>query len=214
VSPLTEPSVELLSFEAEPGASDAKGSARLTWTTRAETRLRGFLLQRRREENGEDGAAGDEAWKKVAFVESKTFGDASTGEGSSDYARRVEGLGYGTHIFRLVQRDDRYDEKPLERRATVEIGLAGRYALSEVYPNPVRGGDEAILDVSVRETQSVTVALYDARGRRVRVLYEGTMPGQQTEPVRVKTEGLASGMYAVRVAGEDFAEMRRLVLVR
>ena len=204
-NPEPEPSVELSAFSAAP---DGAGAALLTWSTRVEQGTRGFELQRERFGDGDE-------WEKIAFVESKS-GDASSGEGF-DYRHRVEDVPYGRHTFRLVQIDRLYREQPLAKRASVKLDMEGDIEISEVYPNPIRsgaGGSEARLDVTVRETQPVTVALYDASGRRVRVLRDGALAGQRTEAVHVAAAGLSSGVYFVRVRGDSFTETRRLVIVQ
>jgi hypothetical protein len=214
----TEPSVELASFQAKV-ASEDRTAVLLMWKTRSETRLRGFEIQYRRrrsrgDEDGDDPQAGE--WKKGASVESKAGRDG-TGKGPFDYDARIEDLSYGEHVFRLVRVDRSYDETPLPERARVTIGLEASYRVSQVYPNPVRGsgGRSATLEVTVRETQPVAVAFHDALGRQVRrVRRRATLPGQQTEALTVHTDGLASGVYFVRVRGADFTETRHLVVVQ
>ena len=82
------------------------------------------------------------------------------------------------------------------------------------YPNPVRPGMQATVDVAVRTAQDVTVAVYDVLGRRVRVLHDGPMAAQATTPLAFEATGLASGVYFVHVTGEGFQTTRRLSLVR
>ena len=60
----------------------------------------------------------------------------------------------------------------------------------------------------------MTVALYDALGRRVAVLHDGAMQAQQTARLRVPVQRLASGVYFVRVTGEGVRATTRLTVVR
>ena len=182
----------------------------LTWRTFSETNNDGFEVQHHPGGAKAEGT-GVVQWKTVDFVESQALGGNSTE--SINYRYRVEDLDYGEHTFRLVQVDGDGARTP-GRVQTVEVRMQGAFALSDVYPNPVRSGGQATMDVTVRETQQVTVALYDARGRRVRVLHDGSLEGQSTEQVTVGGSGLASGVYFVRVRGGDFAEARRFVLVQ
>lgn len=117
----------------------------------------------------------------------------------------------GQHVFKLVQVDRDGDEH-FGAETTVEVGVAGGYHLSSVYPNPVR--KRATLDLAVAHPQSVTAALYDTRGRKVRTLFEGRLSADAPEQVRVATGALASGVYMVRVQGERFEATRTLTLVR
>jgi len=48
----------------------------------------------------------------------------------------------------------------------------------------------------------------------VAVLFDGTLDASDTETLRLEAEGLASGVYFVRVEGETFRATRKLVLVR
>lgn len=89
---------------------------------------------------------------------------------------------------------------------------AGRYALHPTYPNPFR--DEATVAFVLRDPEPVTLTLYDALGRRVRVLYEATPAAGQTETVTVEAAGLPSGLYLVRLEGNGFSAARPVVLVR
>ena len=79
-----------------------------------------------------------------------------------------------------------------------------------VHPNPVRG----VAQVSVGSAGPVRVALYDAAGRHVRSLYDGT-PGAGTL-VNVPVDGrrLAPGVYVVRATGAGGTATRRVVVVR
>ena len=85
-------------------------------------------------------------------------------------------------------------------------------AVGDVFPNPSVG--QASIEVSVAEAQRVRVTVYDVLGREVAVAYDGlARPGAA---VRVALGGasMAPGAYIVRVAGETFAEARRLTVAR
>ena len=66
-----------------------------------------------------------------------------------------------------------------------------------------------------RQGERVRVALYDARGRRVRTLYRGAPPAGQLESVRVGgLDGLASGTYFVRLTAGDVTRSEKVVRVQ
>lgn len=96
---------------------------------------------------------------------------------------------------------------------TAAVKLREEYHV-ETYPNPVR--TQATIECAVRERQHVTVAVYDVLGRRVTTLHEGPLPAQDTRRFRLNASeaGLSSGTYFVRVRGENFADTRRLSVVR
>ena len=92
------------------------------------------------------------------------------------------------------------------------IELQDAYAIGAPYPNPARG--QTTLPITVRETQPVTVEVYDVLGRRVAVPFQQAVTGQQTKRVQLRTDGLGSGVYFVRIRGEAFATTRRMTVVR
>lgn len=85
------------------------------------------------------------------------------------------------------------------------------YTLSEVYPNPFSPTAEFTLTLA--DAQTVRAEVFDALGRRVAVLTDGMQP-PGTHRIEVHGSGWASGLYVIRVAGEQFVETRRVTLVR
>jgi hypothetical protein len=200
--------VELAAFRAR---LDGEQAVQLSWRTASETGNRGFEIQQRRADEG--GASSAAGWQKVAFVESPAAGGTSAA--ATRYAHRVEGLAYGQHTFRLVQVDRDGARTVQDITRTVEVGFGDQaYALSEVHPNPIRSGSGGALDLTVREGQEVRVSLYDVRGRQVRVLHEGRVPGGGTQRVEIEAAGLSSGTYFAQVQGEGFSATREVVIVR
>ncbi|MEM1057438.1 MAG: reprolysin-like metallopeptidase [Bacteroidota bacterium] len=96
--------------------------------------------------------------------------------------------------------------------ANEERPEAGGLVLGAPVPNPSRG--TARLCVSAATPQTVTVALFDALGRRVRTLFSGAMPAGETRPVTVKTSELSPGAYVVRLVGETGVVSRPLTVLR
>jgi hypothetical protein len=96
----------------------------------------------------------------------------------------------------------------------VALGVRGAAEVTAAYPNPLPAGQAARLTLTVADAQPVTVALYDATGRRVARVHEAPAAPGQPVTVRVPSQGLASGVYVVRVTGARFQASRRLVVVR
>ncbi|HYE94807.1 MAG TPA: hypothetical protein VD962_01250 [Rubricoccaceae bacterium] len=85
-------------------------------------------------------------------------------------------------------------------------------ALSAPTPNPSRGA--ARLTLALTEAQAVSVALYDALGRRVATLHEGPLH-VGTHPLIADVSVLAPGVYVVRAEGRTgVSAPRRLVVAR
>jgi hypothetical protein len=204
--------VELAAFSAK--AADGRDVV-LRWKTASETGNDGFRVERRLKAASKSSSSGG-GWTPVGFVESRA-GKSGTSSEPVSYRKRLSGLDYGTHTFRLVQNDRDGDSEVLPKKPSVEVTLEGEaFALSAAYPNPIRsgGGRAATVELTVQEAQDVTVTLYDALGRQVRTVHDGAVEGQSTIKVRVEAGGLSSGTYLLHAEGDRFAATRKLVLVR
>jgi hypothetical protein len=186
--------VELASFT---GTSSDEG-VRLVWTTTSETNNAGFQIEHR--------VPGAETFAAAGFES----GAGTTSE-AVQYEFLVTDAEPGVHTFRLRQIDTDGAES-LSDAIDVRVGLDGPYALSEAYPNPARGS--AALDLRVRESQDVTAEIYNLLGQKVGVLHSGAVTADQPLELRVDGDQLASGVYFVRVDGERFRTVRKLVVVR
>jgi hypothetical protein len=187
--------VELAAFIA---TTDDDGGVTLTWQTLSETNNAGFAVEQQQP---------DGTFAEVAFVEG-----AGTTTEVQTYRHAVPYVPAGRQTFRLRQVD--FDGAAVVA-GTVEVtvGLDGPYALA-AYPNPLRAGTNATIDLTAREAQRVEVALYDVLGRRVAVLFDGEVAASETERLALPASGLASGVYVVRVVGERFQATRRVTVVR
>jgi len=186
--------VELADFSAQLDEE----AAVLTWRTLSEQNNSGFEVQHR---VGEDGA-----FEKVGFRE----GQGTTSEATS-YRFRVEDLQAGTHAFRLRQ-VDLDGSGSMSDVVRVEVTLDEAFAWTKVAPNPV--SSTGTLSMQVRESQDVTVELYDLLGRRVRMVHSGTLPSGSRHQVSFKAGDLANGTYLLRADGEEFSKTQRITVVK
>jgi hypothetical protein len=184
--------VELVDFKARAEANNVV----LQWQTASETNNAGFTVEQQ-----ETGGP----WRDRGFV----AGAGTTAE-LQTYDFRITDVAYGRHAFRLRQIDVDGTET-LSSVTSVVVGLAEPFAIA-AYPNPF--SETATLEVTVRETQRVRVAVYDLLGRRVVTLHDGVLHADRTKMLPWNGRGQASGMYIVRVEGETFRTTRRLSLVR
>jgi len=94
---------------------------------------------------------------------------------------------------------------------TTETGeeLPDAVSLMEVYPNPFVA--ESKVELAMSRTEFVRVELVDALGRTSRVMFEGVVTAGETLRQYISGDGLAAGLYLVRVQGESFETTRRLV---
>ena len=102
------------------------------------------------------------------------------------------------------------DEMPTGVASSVETPEG--YVLSAAYPNPFNPQTQFTLAVNQR--QRVTVAVYDALGRRIASLHDGVLAANTVHPFAFDAGSLPSGLYVIRVSGETFAAARRAMLVK
>jgi len=193
VSPGGALPVEFASLEAVSDNRDVV----LNWTTASEVDNSGFYVERKQE-------AG--TFEELTFVE----GAGTTNE-TQEYRHRIRDLDIGEHTFRIRQ-VDADGSSSYSKTVTAKVRLNGPFAVSEPAPNPFRRA--TTLDLSVREEQNVTVEVYDALGRRVKVLYDGTLKANESRPLRFRGDDLTSGHYFIRIRGESFSTVRRAVLTK
>jgi hypothetical protein len=185
--------VEFSSFTG----SVADNAAKLEWTTATEQNNAGFQVQQKV----------DGSFQNIdgAFVEG-----AGTSDEPQSYSYRVEDLDAGQHTFRLKQVDVDGGSS-FSKETTVEIGLDSQYEL-KAYPNPI--SEQATIKFAVKESQDVTLELYNTLGQRVQVLHQGAVPSSQTRTVSLQASDLSSGLYIVRMRGESFSTTKSVTVVR
>ena len=83
------------------------------------------------------------------------------------------------------------------------------YQISQIYPNPTRRWIHFTLHV--REEQPVRIELFDILGRRVAVLYQGKLGAARPYYFRFDGGQWASGLYVLRVVGERFQTVQRVL---
>ena len=95
--------------------------------------------------------------------------------------------------------------------AEVEL-MPSTWTVSALYPNPFNAS--AVAQITVPETGTLTVSLYNMLGRTVRTVYTGSVP-RGVYTVNVHAEGLASGAYVLhsQVPGK-LDDRQRVILLR
>jgi hypothetical protein len=178
----------------------------LKWRTASETNNAGFQIEHQPLPSDTSATPQSGEWSKMGFVEG-----AGTTKKPQTYRQRMEDLEYGRHAFRLRQVDTDGSVAYSDVLKT-RVRLSDAYDVGAPYPNPTR--QRASLDVTVRQSQPVTVQLYDVLGRRVRTVLDETMSAQRTRTLRIRTTDLSSGVYFLRVRGDDFSTTRRVTVVQ
>lgn len=112
---------------------------------------------------------------------------------------RIHGETYGTPAFSFPTADEPGASAP------------AAFALRAVYPNPA--GEAAVVAYALDRAQDVTLEVLDVLGRVVRTEEVGAQAAGPHE-AHVATDVLPSGLYLVRLRGEDAEATRRLVVLR
>ncbi|MGA9115673.1 MAG: T9SS type A sorting domain-containing protein [Bacteroidota bacterium] len=127
---------------------------------------------------------------------------------------------HGTGTMRLTVRDTRLPQNRVSfafrftsttSSVGEEAGLPGSLALEEGYPNPFNAS--AVIGFRLEERTDARLAVYDPLGREAVLLLQRTLdPG--FHHVVLEGEGLASGLYLVRLTAGNMSAVRKLLLLR
>ena len=185
--------VELSAFEV----TTSDRSAQLAWTTSSELNNAGFSVEYAR--TGED-------FQEAGYVEG-----SGTTEEAKNYSFELNEILPGKYQFRLKQID--FDGQ-FEYSDVVEadVSIPGEYMLDNAYPNPFN--PQTTINFAVAEEQEVRFDLYDATGRMVRTLFQGTVDSNEAQTLRVDGSDLTSGVYIGVLVGQTFKASQRLVLIK
>jgi hypothetical protein len=90
--------------------------------------------------------------------------------------------------------------------------LPQAFAIRRIHPNP--GFSEITVAFDIPERAQARLAVFDTRGRRVALISEGTFAPGSHSAAWVPEDGLAPGVYFVRMSAPGFSETRKVILVR
>jgi lysyl endopeptidase len=186
--------VELLSFDVQ-GTADG---LTVRWSTSSETNNAGFRLSLAR---GHD-----------VFTDAGRFvAGAGVSSTVTTYRQTLTGLEPGRYRLRLRQIDTDGAETVVASGAA-QVQVNGEVFIRPIQPHPVTRSGK--MEMTVRTSQHVRVALFDMLGRRVGQLHDGPVRGQTRLSLQLDGSGLAAGTYLLRITGERFARTERVVIAR
>ncbi len=118
--------------------------------------------------------------------------------------RWANGLASGTYLYQLkagvygfrLRQVDFDGVSQYSSEVEVYVPVPGTVALTQPWPNPTTGA--AQLDLVVATSQHVTVSIYDALGRRARVLLDRSVTSGSRVPIQLDTASLPGGAYSSR----------------
>ncbi len=180
--------VELTSFNAVSNGNNVN----VNWATATETNNYGFELYR----NG----------SKVTFVK----GNGTTTERNS-YSYSDNELANGNYSYQLYQID--FDgTKTLVGKTSVEVSVAPvEFALNQNYPNPFNPSTS--ISFSIPNASSVKLTIYNAIGKEVTTLVNGTMESGNHKVVW-NANNMPSGMYFYKLQADNFTATKKMMLIK
>jgi hypothetical protein len=200
VSALIPNGITLKSFTAAAAGNGVK----VSWETSSEKMLAGFNLYRvRLVEKVAAAAVSRKQYEKVN-------GDLITGKSPYVYADRK--LERGARYAYLLENVDVTGRTQTYGPVVARVGEAkpASYWLAACAPNPVRERTSIAYAVPEGAAGAVTLAVYDAAGRKV-----ATMAGDGTageHEVVLDATSLAPGVYVYRLTAGDFTAAKRMVV--
>ncbi len=185
--------VELASFTAVTN----RNNVTLNWATSKETNNQGFDVER--------SLVGANSWAKVGTV---TGNGTTTETKSYSFTERVT---TGNYSYRLKQIDFNGNFEYHNLSSEVNVGVPSEFAMSQNYPNPFNPSTK--IDYDIATDGNVSVVLFDMSGREVaKLVNEFKTAGYYT--VNFNASNLSSGMYFYRISAGNFAQTKKMVLVK
>ncbi len=180
--------VELTSFNAVSNGNNVN----VNWVTATETNNSGFELYR----NG----------SKVTFIK----GNGTTAERSS-YSYTDKELTNGNYSYQLYQID--FDgTRSLVGKTSVEVNAVPvEFALNQNYPNPFNPSTS--ISFSIPNASSVKLTIYNAIGKEVATLVNGTMESGNHKVVW-NASNMPSGMYFYKLQADNFTSTKKMMLIK
>ncbi len=168
----------------------------LNWHTATEINNRGFEIER-----GIDNSTFD----KIGFVE----GNGTTTE-IHEYSYNDMPSNSGRYYYRLKQID--FDGKfTYSKVIEVEYGMPDKFNLMQNYPNPFN--PSTLIIYTLAKSGIVQLKVHDVLGREVAILVnEYKTAGRHV--VEFDASNLSSGIYFYKLQASDFAQTKKMILLR
>ena len=184
--------VELVNFNAYVSGNMAS----LNWETVSESNNSGFSVER---------SSGSQAWQQIGFI---------PGNGTCSVVHRYnytdKNLQPGKHDYRLKQID--FDGQfEYSKSIQVNIDVARSFSLGNAYPNPFNSITS--LSFQLPEKSDIRLTVYNVQGHEVETIATGFFePG--VHHVKFNASELVSGVYFVRMTGNDFVFVKKVILLK
>lgn len=181
--------VQTVGTEIESRDAQARADVSVSWEVPPGTEGFNYRLERQ--------TASSSAFSAVATVEETEL--------------RLERQTPGRYTYRVTATDGAGNTVPGQETETVEVDFDGAVYILGPYPNPVQ--ETASIDLTARSAQTVEIGLYNEIGERL-YIEELQLGAQSPEFLRFDASQWSSGLYFLRVRGDDFVKTRRMIVVR
>ena len=184
--------VELVSFTSSVSGNNVL----LKWNTATELNNQGFDVER---------AAIPGNWEKIGFV----AGSGTTTEPRS-YSFVDNDLNTGKYYYRLRQVDynGTFEYSDVIQ---VEVVVPFDFALEQNYPNPFN--PNTMIRFSVPQNSMVNIKVYNIVGQEVAEIVNDVKTSGRYE-ISFEANGLASGIYLVKMQAGDFTSTIKMTLLK
>ena len=90
--------------------------------------------------------------------------------------------------------------------------VEGDLFIGNIFPNPVN--DRAKINYGVAKTSNVTLDVLDMNGNLVQTIFSGSAEAGVTYQQMFEVAGIESGVYMVRLTGNNTAKFERVVVAK
>ncbi|MCX7736925.1 MAG: T9SS type A sorting domain-containing protein [Candidatus Kapabacteria bacterium] len=97
-----------------------------------------------------------------------------------------------------------------ENEEYVEYQMNGEVEIFDAYPNPFEL--QSNFSMAVRQSQPVTIELFNALGEKVQTIFRGNLEGQTYYEFNIDGSNLPSGIYIYKVSGATFTRSGKVIL--
>jgi len=197
--------VELTDFVA----TTIKNEVILDWSTSGEINNERFEIQRMRVDRKTEGSS------SLVFETVGTLQGLGNSSNIHNYTYLDKNLESGTYLYRLKQYDFNGNFVYHSLAAEIEIGIPGKFRVSNNYPNPFN--PETTIGLDIPDFGSLKTVLYNVSGKEVSVVFSG-MVDAGYRLMRIDGSKLNSGYYFCRFeySGNSNTEVitRKIMLIK
>jgi hypothetical protein len=168
----------------------------LNWTTATELNNSGFEIERKYKYK---------SWEKIEFVP----GHGTTTEKQFyQFQDQPERSGIFSYKLKQINFDGTFE---YSNEISIEYNASFTFQLEQNYPNPFN--PLTIIKYQIPKRSFVTLKVYDVLGNEISTLVNEKNPAGSYE-YDFNATGLPSGIYLYRLQAGDFADIRKMILIK